>query len=77
MHRYNFRKDKLVKMGFDPNKTENQIMFEEAQTKCPLMYANRKKYLIRNKNKHKKTLILSEHYSCGYQNIARAGHSRQ
>ena len=29
LHRYNFRKDKLVKMGFDPNKTENQIMFEE------------------------------------------------
>jgi G:T-mismatch repair DNA endonuclease (very short patch repair protein) len=29
LHRFNFRKDKLVKMGFDPNKTENQIMYEE------------------------------------------------
>jgi hypothetical protein len=29
LHRYNFRKDKLVKMGFDPSKTENQIMYEE------------------------------------------------
>jgi len=28
MHRYNFRKDILVKEGFDKNKTESQIMFE-------------------------------------------------
>lgn len=27
-HRFNFRKDKLVKEGFDPNKTEIQIMSE-------------------------------------------------
>lgn len=27
-HRYNFRKDKLVKMGHDPLKSETQIMFE-------------------------------------------------
>jgi len=27
-HRYNFRKDKLIKDGFDPNKTEKQIMLE-------------------------------------------------
>ena len=27
-HRFNFRKDKLVKNGFDPNKTELQIMSE-------------------------------------------------
>jgi len=28
MHRYNFRKDKLIKDGYDPNKTEKQIMYE-------------------------------------------------
>jgi hypothetical protein len=28
LHRYNFRKDVLVKEGFDKNKTESQIMFE-------------------------------------------------
>lgn len=27
-HRYNWRKQKLVKMGFDPNKTEEEIMSE-------------------------------------------------
>ena len=27
-HRYNFRKDKLIKEGFDPNKTEKEIMLE-------------------------------------------------
>jgi hypothetical protein len=27
-HRFNFRKDKLIKLGYDKNKTENQIMFE-------------------------------------------------
>jgi hypothetical protein len=27
-HRFNYRKDRLVKMGYDKNKTENQIMFE-------------------------------------------------
>ena len=27
-HRYNFRKDKLVNMGYDPLKSETQIMFE-------------------------------------------------
>ena len=26
MHRFNFNKKKLIKMGFDPNKTENEIM---------------------------------------------------
>ena len=28
LHRYNFRKDKLVKEGYDKSKTENQIMLE-------------------------------------------------
>ena len=28
-HRFNFRKSKLVDMGFDPNKTESEIMYEE------------------------------------------------
>ena len=28
-HRFNFRKDKLVKEGADPNKTEIQIMSEK------------------------------------------------
>jgi len=28
LHRYNFRKDKLVKKGFDSNKTEHDIMLE-------------------------------------------------
>ncbi|MCK9415670.1 hypothetical protein M0Q97_03305 [Candidatus Dojkabacteria bacterium] len=27
-HRFNFRKDKLIKDGFDPNKTEHQIMLD-------------------------------------------------
>ena len=27
-HRFNFRKDKLIKEGFDPNKTEHEIMLE-------------------------------------------------
>lgn len=27
-HRFNFRKSKLVKEGFDPNKTEHEIMFD-------------------------------------------------
>lgn len=27
-HRFGFRKDKLIKMGFDPNKTESEIMNE-------------------------------------------------
>jgi hypothetical protein len=27
-HRYNFRKDKLVSMGYDKTKTENEIMYE-------------------------------------------------
>ena len=27
-YRFNFRKDKLIKQGFDPNKTEHQIMLE-------------------------------------------------
>jgi hypothetical protein len=27
-HRFNYRKDKLIKQGFDPNKTEHQIMLE-------------------------------------------------
>jgi len=27
-HRFNFRKDKLVSEGFDPNKTEHEIMLE-------------------------------------------------
>lgn len=27
-HRFSFRKDKLIKMGYDPNKTEKEIMFE-------------------------------------------------
>jgi hypothetical protein len=27
-HRFGFRKDKLVKDGFDPNKTEHEIMLE-------------------------------------------------
>jgi very-short-patch-repair endonuclease len=27
-HRFNFRKDKLIKEGFDPNKTEHEIMIE-------------------------------------------------
>jgi hypothetical protein len=27
-HRFNFRKDKLIKEGFDPNKTEHQIMID-------------------------------------------------
>ena len=27
-HRYNFRKDKLIKEGFNPNKTEKEIMLE-------------------------------------------------
>ena len=27
-HRFNFRKDKLIKEGFDPNKTEHQIMLD-------------------------------------------------
>ena len=27
-HRFNFRKDKLIKEGFDPNKTERDIMLE-------------------------------------------------
>ena len=28
MHRFNFRKDKLIKEGFDSNKTEHEIMLE-------------------------------------------------
>jgi hypothetical protein len=32
-HRYNFRKDKLIKDGFDPNKTEREIMLERGYTK--------------------------------------------
>jgi len=32
-HRYNFRKDKLVKQGFDPSKTEDQIMHERGYYK--------------------------------------------
>lgn len=32
-HRYNFRKDKLVKEGFDSNKTEYQIMLERGYNK--------------------------------------------
>lgn len=28
LHRFNFRKDKLIKDGFDPNKTEHEIMIE-------------------------------------------------
>ena len=27
-HRFNFRKDKLIKDGFDPNKTEHQVMLD-------------------------------------------------
>ena len=27
-HKFNFRKDKLIKEGFDPNKSEHQIMME-------------------------------------------------
>ena len=27
-HRYNFTKQKLIKMGYDSNKTENEIMYE-------------------------------------------------
>ena len=27
-HRFNFRKDKLIKEGFEPNKTEHQIMID-------------------------------------------------
>ena len=27
-HRFNFRKDVLVKQGYDPNKTEHEIMLE-------------------------------------------------
>jgi hypothetical protein len=27
-HRFNFRKDKLIKKGFDANKTEHEIMLE-------------------------------------------------
>jgi len=27
-HRFNFRKDKLIKEGFDSNKSEREIMFE-------------------------------------------------
>jgi hypothetical protein len=32
-HRYNFRKDKLIKDGFDPNKTESEIMVERGFNK--------------------------------------------
>jgi hypothetical protein len=32
-HRYNFRKDKLIKDGFDPNKTEREIMIERGYNK--------------------------------------------
>jgi hypothetical protein len=32
-HRYNFRKDKLIKDGFDPNKTEREIMSERGYNK--------------------------------------------
>jgi hypothetical protein len=28
-HRYNFRKSNLVKMGYDKNKTEREIMYED------------------------------------------------
>ena len=28
-HRYNFRKDRLIKMGYDPNKSEKDIMYED------------------------------------------------
>jgi len=28
LHRFNFRKDKLIKDGFDPNKTEHEIMLD-------------------------------------------------
>jgi hypothetical protein len=27
-HRFNFRKDKLIKLGYDSDKTEREIMFE-------------------------------------------------
>ena len=29
MHRFNFRKDKLIKEGYDKTKTEKQIMMEK------------------------------------------------
>jgi len=29
-HRFNFRKDKLIKEGFEPNKTEHQIMIDRS-----------------------------------------------
>jgi len=28
-HRFNYRKDKLIKQGFDSNKTEHEIMIEQ------------------------------------------------
>jgi len=28
-HRYNFRKSNLIKMGYDPNKSEKEIMYED------------------------------------------------
>jgi hypothetical protein len=27
-HRYNYRKSKLIELGFDPQKSETQIMYE-------------------------------------------------
>lgn len=33
-NRYNFRKDKLVKKGFDENKSESEIMYEQKFIKC-------------------------------------------
>ena len=45
-YRYNFRKDKLVSEGFDPNKSEREIMLERGIYR--IYDSGSKKYIFRN-----------------------------
>ena len=47
-HRYNWRKQKLVEMGYDKNKTENEIMLELGYYK--IYNAGNKKWIWKNKS---------------------------
>lgn len=45
-HRYNFRKSELIKQGFDPSKTEDEIMYSRGYTK--IWGCGQVKYLYKN-----------------------------
>jgi hypothetical protein len=47
-HRFNFRKDKLVKDGYDPNLTEGEIMYERGYFR--VFDSGSKKYIYKKKS---------------------------